>query len=164
EGKLDPFIIHKHSRKDAIELAMTILTFITGIKPDNSEKFPRLASAVEFVAGMEEPCLTAVSQYLEDSEDKVDQQLAAHIQAFENLSFAHLIFGDGTNRDIELDTAVNIIQIQHLDMPDIQKDPKDYTLQENLSVSMLMSLSSFARKFFQKDPTKFKIVLLDEAW
>lgn len=39
EGKLDPFIIHKHSRKDAIELAMTILTFITGIKPDNSEKF-----------------------------------------------------------------------------------------------------------------------------
>lgn len=55
-GRLDPFSIHDNI-KEAETLALDILTFLTGVRLDDSKRFPKLTHAVRVVAEGEKPCL-----------------------------------------------------------------------------------------------------------
>ncbi|PPA68690.1 ATP-binding protein [Jeotgalibacillus proteolyticus] len=163
-GRLDPFAIHQDV-KEAETLALDILTFLTGVRLGDSERFPKLTKAVREVAEGEKPCLTKVLEYLVESDDTVSKQLGEHIRSFSELSFAQLLFGDGEKQSsISLDNALNVLQIQNLELPAPDTDPDKYNLSEMLSVAMMLPISSFALKFIHSDRSIFKTVLLDEAW
>lgn len=81
------------------------------------------------------------------------------------MSFAHLLFSDGeVENAIQLETAMNILQIQDLELPEAHKPQEKYEPGEMLSVAMMISISSFALKFVKSDRSQYKVVLLDEAW
>lgn len=163
-GRLDPFSLHE-DRKEATVLAMDILTFLTGVRTNDSEKFPKLTEAVNDVAKLENPCLLKVVDYLLKSNDYAAKQLGEHIRSFSELSFAQLLFGDGKNdAAINLQTALNVLQIQNLELPAPDTPQEKYNLSEMLSVAMMLPISSFALKFIHSDRRIFKTVLLDEAW
>lgn len=163
-GRLDPFSIHSNI-KEAETLALDILTYLTGVRLDDSGRFPKLSQAVRSVAEGEAPCLTKVMRHLLNSKDKVAVQLGEHIRSFSELSFAQLLFGDGENdATISLDTALNVLQIQNLELPAPDTPQEKYNLSEMLSVAMMLPISSFALKFVHSDRSIFKVVLLDEAW
>ena len=163
-GRLDPFSIHQDI-KEAETLALDILTFLTGVRLDDSKRFPKLTQAVRKVAEEEKPCLTKVMMELIHHEDEVANQLGEHIRSFSELSFAQLLFGDGDNQAaISLDTALNVLQIQNLELPAPDTSPEKYNLSEMLSVAMMLPISSFALKFIHTNRSIFKVVLLDEAW
>lgn len=164
KGRLDQFSIHS-DLKEAETLALDILTFLTGVRLDDSEKFPKLTQAVRTVAEGEKPCLSKVVQTLLASKDETAKQLGEHIRSFSELSFAPLLFGDGKNESaINLETALNVLQIQHLELPAPDTPQEKYNLSEMLSVAMMLPISSFALKFIHSDRRIFKTVLLDEAW
>lgn len=163
-GRLDPFSIHK-DRKEAETLALDVLTFLTGVRLDDSKRFPKLTTAVRTVADGEKPCLTKVMNNLLNSEDEAAKQLGEHIRSFSELSFAQLLFGDGeTDSAISLEQAMNVLQIQNLELPAPDVPQEKYNLSEMLSVAMMLPISSFALKFIHTDRHIFKVVLLDEAW
>ncbi|MCM3089164.1 ATP-binding protein [Bhargavaea ginsengi] len=163
-GRLDPFSIHD-DLKEAETLALDVLTFLTGVRLDDSERFPKLTRAVRKVAEGDRPCLTKVMNELISSEDEGARRLGEHIRSFSELSFAQLLFGDGENHAaISLDTALNVLQIQNLELPAPSTSPEKYNLSEMLSVAMMLPISSFALKFIHSDRSIFKVVLLDEAW
>lgn len=163
-GRLDPFSIHD-DRKEAETLALDILTFLTGVRLDDSKRFPKLTQAVRIVAEGENPCLMKVMETLLESEDEVASQLGEHIRSFSELSFAQLLFGDGENHAaISLETALNVLQIQNLELPAPDTPHEKYNLSEMLSVAMMLPISSFALKFIHTNRSIFKVVLLDEAW
>lgn len=163
-GRLDPFSIHD-DRKEAETLALDILTFLTGVRLDDSKRFPKLTQAVRIVAEGENPCLMKVMETLLESEDEVASQLGEHIRSFSELSFAQLLFGDGKNHAaISLETALNVLQIQNLELPAPDTPHEKYNLSEMLSVAMMLPISSFALKFIHTNRSIFKVVLLDEAW
>ncbi|MED3345983.1 ATP-binding protein, partial [Bacillus thuringiensis] len=163
-GRLDPFSIHSNI-KEAETLALDILTFLTGVRLDDSERFPKLSRAVRATAEGDAPCLTKVMHHLLNSDDKIAVQLGEHIRSFSELSFAQLLFGDGENdATISLDTALNVLQIQNLELPAPDTPQEKYNLSEMLSVAMMLPISSFALKFVHSDRSIFKVVLLDEAW
>jgi hypothetical protein len=163
-GRLDPFSIHQDI-KEAETLALDILTFLTGVRLDDSKRFPKLTQAVRKVAEREKPCLTKVMMELIHHDDEVANQLGEHIRSFSELSFAQLLFGDGDNQAaISLDTALNVLQIQNLELPAPDTSPEKYNLSEMLSVAMMLPISSFALKFIHTNRSIFKVVLLDEAW
>ncbi|WP_061810453.1 ATP-binding protein [Rossellomorea vietnamensis] len=163
-GRLDPFSIHQDV-KEAETLALDILTFLTGVRLDDSKRFPKLTQAVRKVAEGEKPCLTKVMMELIHHDDEVANQLGEHIRSFSELSFAQLLFGDGDNHAaISLDTALNVLQIQNLELPAPDTSPEKYNLSEMLSVAMMLPISSFALKFIYTNRSIFKVVLLDEAW
>ena len=163
-GRLDPFSIHQDI-KEAETLALDILTFLTGVRLDDSKRFPKLTQAVRKVAEGEKPCLTKVMMELIHHDDEVANQLGEHIRSFSELSFAQLLFGDGDNQAaISLDTALNVLQIQNLELPAPDTSPEKYNLSEMLSVAMMLPISSFALKFIHTNRSIFKVVLLDEAW
>lgn len=163
-GRLDPFSIHE-DLKEAETLALDVLTFLTGVRLDDSERFPKLTRAVRKVAEGDRPCLTKVMNELISSEDEGARRLGEHIRSFSELSFAQLLFGDGENHAaISLDTALNVLQIQNLELPAPSTSPEKYNLSEMLSIAMMLPISSFALKFIHSDRSIFKVVLLDEAW
>ena len=163
-GRLDPFSIHEDI-KEAETLALDILTFLTGVRLDDSKRFPKLTQAVRNVAEGEKPCLTKVMNELLNSEDDTARQLGEHIKSFSELSFAQLLFGDGDNHAaISLETALNVLQIQNLELPAPDTPQEKYNLSEMLSVAMMLPISSFALKFIHSNRSIFKVVLLDEAW
>ncbi|MEK4202037.1 ATP-binding protein [Cytobacillus sp. FSL K6-0265] len=163
-GRLDPFSIHDNI-KEAETLALDILTFLTGVRLDDSKRFPKLTHAVRVVAEGEKPCLKKVMQTLLNDDDEVARELGGHIQSFSELSFAQLLFGDGEGQSsISLETALNVLQIQNLELPSPNTPPEKYNLSEMLSIAMMLPISSFALKFIHSDRSIFKVVLLDEAW
>lgn len=164
KGRLDPFSIHEDI-KESITLALDILTFLTGVRLDDSQRFPKLTHAVRTVAEAEKPSLTKVMNELLYSEDEIARQLGEHIRSFSELSFAQLLFGDGDRHSaISLETALNVLQIQNLELPAPDTNPEKYSLSEMLSVAMMLPISSFALKFIHSNRSVFKVVLLDEAW
>ncbi|ALA55251.1 ATP-binding protein [Shouchella clausii] len=163
-GRLDPFSIHEDV-KEAETLALDILTYLTGVRLDDSERFPKLTQAVRQIAEGEKPCLSKVMDCLINSNDQVSKRLGEHIRSFSELSFAQLLFGDGENdATISLETALNVLQIQNLELPAPDTPQEKYNLSEMLSVAMMLPISSFALKFVHSDRSIFKVVLLDEAW
>ena len=164
-GRLDPFSIMREDMEEAKTLALNVLTFLTGVQLNDSNKFPKLTQAVEETACSAKPCLTKVMEVLLNSEDEGSRQLGEHIRSFSKLSFAQLLFGDGnTQTSINLDTALNVLQIQNLELPAPETPQEKYNLSEMLSVAMMLPISSFALKFIHSDRSIFKVVLLDEAW
>ncbi|WP_221568665.1 ATP-binding protein [Alkalihalobacillus sp. TS-13] len=164
KGRLDPFSIHQ-DRKEAETLAVDILTFLTGVRLDDSKRFPKLTSAVRSVAEGGRPCLSKVISTLLNDGSEEAKQLGEHIRSFSDLSFAHLLFGDGDSESaISLEQAMNVLQIQNLELPAPDTPQEKYNLSEMLSVAMMLPISSFALKFIHSDRSIFKVVLLDEAW
>ncbi|MFJ7747517.1 ATP-binding protein [Peribacillus sp. NPDC097295] len=164
KGRLDPFSIHADV-KEAETLALDILTFLTGVRLDDSRRFPKLTQAVRAVAEGEKPCLSKVVQTLLTSKDEDARQLGEHIRSFSGLSFAPLLFGEGGDDSaINLKTALNVLQIQNLELPAPDTPQEKYNLSEMLSIAMMLPISSFALKFIHNDRRIFKTVLLDEAW
>lgn len=164
KGLLDPFAIMKRT-KDAESLAMDILTYLTGITINDSDKFPELREAVRRVAGRDKKGLMLVVEELHQAGNPVAENLARHIDGFCDYDFAQLLFSDGTvERTIDLDRQLNIIQVQDLVLPDVNTQPLEYSSMERLSVAMLIAISSFALDFIYSDRKNFKNVGLDEAW
>ena len=127
--------------------------------------FQNYRTAVHEVSEEEKPCLTKVVEKLLNSEDKAARSLGHHIKSFSKLSFAPLLFGDGENDSaISLETALNVLQIQNLELPAPDTPQEKYNLSQMLSVAMMLPISSFALKFIHNDRGIFKTVLLDEAW
>ncbi|MGM9988168.1 MAG: ATP-binding protein [Bacillaceae bacterium] len=165
KGKLDPFTIFE-DKKEAEKLALDVLTFLTGVRIDDSERFPRLSQAVRKASESEFPSLSEVITILRlKTDDKVALSLGEHILSFKELSFAKLLFGDGKRKNtISLSSALNVLQIQNLELPAPDTPQEKYNLSEMLSVAMMLPISSFALKFIHTDRSQFKVVLLDEAW
>ncbi|MFS0728379.1 ATP-binding protein [Paenibacillus sp. 1P07SE] len=164
-GKLDPYSIFPDSPKDAEALALNILTYFTGVAMNDSERFPRLAKVVRQVS--EEckfPSMTdAVNRLIKG--DLESSRLGEHMMSFKELSFASLLFGDGDpSNSFKFETAMNVLMTHDLELPTPETDPKEYTLNEMLSVGMMLPIGSFALKYIHGDRGQFKIVEMDEAW
>lgn len=164
-GKLDPYSIFPGRPRDAESLALNILTYFTGVQMNDAERFPKLAKAVRQVSEeMKFPSLTAVVELLLNG-DKESSKLGDHMLSFRELSFAGLLFGDGDpSNSFKFDTAMNVLMTHDLELPAPETDPSEYTLNEMLSVGIMLPIGSFALKYIQSDRSQFKIVELDEAW
>lgn len=158
QGVLDPYNIFK-SRKEAETVALNILTYFTGIQMQD-KRFSKLSKAVRQATSMNN-----VIECLNNSGDPVSQEIGEHIENFKEVSFTGLLFGDSKTRNtFDFNSALTILQIDGLELPDEDTDPQHYTLNEILSVGMMMPISSIALEFIQQYRDILKVVLIDEAW
>lgn len=166
-GLLDPFSIIE-SVKEAKELAADVLTYLTGISPKDSERFPVLYEHIEKVSNYPEgkpKGMLCIVNELWDTDTEISRSLANHIQSFTNLSIAGLMFGDGTlEQSLKIDSSFNVLLMQDLTLPESGVDPKDYTMKEMLSVSVMLLVATFSLRFVDQTRVIYKDVVLDEAW
>ena len=163
-GMLDPFVIMADV-EDAKRLALDVLTYLTGIRLDDGNRFPELCGAVERVGEMEKRGLYLVIDELRKAGNETAEKIARHIEGFSHYSFAQLLFSDGNvEQSISCTGDINIIQIQNLILPQKETPPENYTGTERLSIAAMMAISTFALDFIHSDRSVFKEVVLDEAW
>lgn len=163
KGRLDPFNICP-TRERAKALALNIISFLLHIKTDDNE-LHRIYKAVDRVSETEHPSMGGVVDFLMDSEDDKDREIGERIAPFQDISFAKILFGDGsTQKAISIDNALNVLQVQNLQIPTADTDPDDYTLDEQLSMAMMLAIGEFSHEFIHSDNKIFKIVFFDEAW
>lgn len=163
-GLLDPFVIMK-DRQAGESLAIEVLTFLTGISSRDSEKFPVLVRAIRAASQSNHRGLLQVINELRIENTDISMGIADHIESFVNYDFARLLFSYGDiGYAISLDKQLNIIQVADLVLPDRDVALEEYTTMEQLSIAMLIVISTFALDFIHMDRYTFKIVDLDEAW
>lgn len=164
KGMLDPFVILKDV-EEAESLARDVLAYLTGISSNDSDKFPVLRKAVRMVAEGDTKGLLLVIDKLREMGTAVAEGIADHIESFTDCDFAQLLFSDGNiNKTIDMESQMNIIQVQDLLLPESGVEPNDYTNIERLSVAVMIIISTFALDFIHSERKIFKIVDLDEAW
>lgn len=79
-------------------------------------------------------------------------------------SILQLIFSYGNTKALNLDEKVNILQIEGLDLPSEDADPRYYTDIERKSLCLMYPLSKFCEKFGSKDKEEKTVEIFDEAW
>jgi len=163
-GLLDPYVIMA-KREDSEALAVDVLTYLTGITARDGDKFPVLMNAIEQVTQSETRGLLCVVDELRQVDTEVSRGIASHIESIARAGIAHLLFSRGdVQNTIQLDSKLNILQVAGLTMPDSQVDPSDYTIVNQLSIAILLVISTFSLDFIHSDTTTYKIVDLEEAW
>ncbi len=163
-GLLDPYMIMPDSRK-AETLCLEILSYLTGISIQDGKKFTVLKKALKRVTEREKKGMLYVIDELRQDGSETAVNMADHIEAFTDFSFAALLFSDGKiHKQIDMEKRLNIVQIADLMLPDKETKPEKYSAMEMLSVAMLMAISTFAINFIHSDKADFKIVNFDEAW
>lgn len=163
-GMLDPFVILKDA--DAAEnLAIDVLTYLTGISVSDGERFPYLQMAIRKVAESEHKGMLLVIEELKQG-DPTARKIAGHIEGFANYGFAKLMFSDGSaaQADVQFDKALNILQVADLMLPEQGKPVEEYTSQEKLSVAAMLVIATYALEFIMSDRETYKVFAIDEAW
>lgn len=163
-GKLDPFIMLENI-EDAKEAAVEILSYLSST-PTNKEEYSYISRAANAVASQPKPYLAkCIDELFKIGEERPKAKIVAEIlDSFRTLSFAKLLFGDGEQKTIRMDHALNILQVQNLKLPSQDKLAENYSLAEKMSVALMFAIARFAHKFIYHDDSIFKFVLLDEAW
>ena len=163
-GLLDPYVIMS-KLEDSEALAVDVLTYLTGITARDGDKFPVLMNAIECVTRSETRGLLCVVDELRRVDTEISRNIAGHIESLSRAGIAHLLFSRGdVENTIRLDSKLNILQVAGLVMPDSQVDPADYTIVNQLSIAILLVISTFSLDFIHSDTTTYKIVDLEEAW
>ncbi|ALS10032.1 hypothetical protein ABE82_26885 (plasmid) [Paenibacillus peoriae] len=165
QGKLDPFIM-LNDIETAKEVSVEILSYLSS-KGTNTVEYSYISRAVQIVASEPNPYLTkCIDTLFEIGKDgKPEATLVAEIlESYKTLSFAKLLFGTGEEKTMNLDCAINILQVANLQLPDPDKLPENYSLGEKMSVGLMFAIARFAEKFIYHDRGIFKYVTFDEAW
>lgn len=168
-GKLDPFVIARTlasgDQREIANLAVSVLCFLTGAHMGDN-RFLGIMEAVERVAARPQPTLTAVLDELErmGQTDEAISTLARYLRVMSNQAYASLLFGRGDEQGLDLSAQVNILQVQHLQLPPTGKPRDEYTMQELISVGLMQAVTAYAARFASQDRGVFKVVLMDEAW
>ena len=170
KGMLDPFNVFKNDFEEAAELAINLLSEMFKLQPKDLE-YTALLAALDIMKSDTScvPSMLRMADILknfpkEDQLKKPANLLARQISLLRNSGMSSLLIGDGSEQTINLDNRLNILQIQNLKLPSPDTPKEDYTREENLSNTLMMVLSSFAKKFIHSFPGRFKLALIDESW
>ncbi|MFJ7941128.1 ATP-binding protein [Peribacillus sp. NPDC096622] len=166
KGRLDPFIICK-DLKAAEKLALVICTYLTKLDQRNNQNgWVAIRNAVRDVAAEPTPCMNKIISKLKDHpEGSKGYDMGAYLETYRDLSFASLLFGDGSDVDaLDIDNALTVLQIQNLKMPPKNKKSEDFNMEEMLSMAMMFPIGEFALEFIHQPRNLVKIAFFDESW
>lgn len=79
-------------------------------------------------------------------------------------SALQLIFSYGDKEGLNLNSKVNILGVEGLDLPDANLDPRYYTDGERKSLALMIPLAKFCELFGSKDKNQETVEIFDEGW
>lgn len=172
-GVLDPYNIYPDDLETATELICNVIIELCKVKHGSKTYIALKEAAAKVKHGDKKPCMHSLTLYLEEW-DKTDdcyeaaKDLARLIRVEKEIGMGKLIYGYGEEKTIQLDSRLNIIQLQNLKMPERETKKEDYTAEEIMSCVIIMILAQFAKKFALKNQSRlfkiFQVILFDESW
>ncbi|TCS96958.1 helicase HerA-like domain-containing protein [Hazenella coriacea] len=166
-GKLDPLVgaTHPSERFAAAETAKQILQFLAR-SADGTYEAIVIGKAVDYVMQLENPSMMKVIECLQNglknAPEKRQDSLEEMVDVLSYLATSgqgQLLFGDGSQKAIDLSKQLTILQVEDLKLP--EESQTDYG---RMAIALLMAISDFSRRFSNQSSDDFKMVLFDEAW
>ena len=164
-GVLDPICFLEGY--EARDTAQAVIEQIYDMSSKDDVKTAVLKTLSEVIeerkVGKKVGLMTVVERLMTSEEVAVSR--AGHLLAqMTQNSVLQLIFSSGETQSISLDGKVNILQIEGLDLPKEDENPKDYSDSERKSVCMMVPLSKFCEKFGRRNKEEKTAIIFDEAW
>ncbi|MBA4542149.1 ATP-binding protein [Thermoactinomyces daqus] len=166
-GKLDPLMgaASTADRLAAAETAKRILQFLARAADGTYEAIV-IGKAVDQVAKEDRPSMMRVidrlREGLKSAPEKRQDSLEEIVDVLSYLATSgqgQLLFGDGTQRAIDLSMSLTILQVEDLKLP--EESQTDFG---RMGIALLMAISDFSRRFSNQSSDEFKLVLFDESW
>ncbi|TCW40432.1 ATP-binding protein [Laceyella sacchari] len=167
-GKLDP-LMGAHSIQDrsaATETAKRILQFLARAADGTYEAIVIGKAVDHVVQHAERPSMMKVIETLKaglrEAPEKRQDSLEEIVDVLSYLATSgqgQLLFGDGTQKAIDLSLPLTILQVEDLKLP--EESQTDFG---RMAIALLMAISDFSRRFSNQPSSEFKLVLFDESW
>ncbi|MDT9027508.1 ATP-binding protein [Rossellomorea yichunensis] len=164
-GVLDPIcFLEGYEARDTAQAVMEQIYDMSSKDDVKTAVLKTLSEVIEErKVGKKVGLMTVVERLMESEEITVNRAGQLLWQMTQN-SVLQLIFSTGETKSIHLDGKVNILQIEGLDLPKEDDNPKDYSDSERKSVCMMVPLSKFCEKFGSRDKAEKTAIIFDEAW
>lgn len=162
-GVLDPIVFL--SPLDAQEVAKNMLLYLGG-KEWTMEQRTAISRAVKATierrqAG-EAVGMKQVLEKLLQSKEKVIRIAGEALFEMLDGSLLSLAFSDGTATGIDFNQHATVLEVADLELPD--EDTVDLNEDEKNSVALMMVLSTFCKRFGERDANEETIEFFDEVW
>lgn len=167
QGKLDP-LIGASSQEEKIEAGETvkrILQFLARASDGTYESIT-IGKAVDKVVKLKNPSMMKVLEYLKESLKSTPEKRKDSLEEMIDVLYymassgqGQLLFGDGSQKAIDLTHPLTILQVEDLKLP--EENQSDYG---RMATALLMAIADFSRRFSNQSTEHFKIVLFDESW
>ena len=166
-GKLDPLVgaTSLSEKQAAAATAKKIMQFLAR-SADGTYEAIVIGKAVDEVLKQPDPCMMKVIDQLREvakaAPEKRRDSLEEIVDVLSYLATSgqgQLLFGDGTQKAIDLSMRLTILQVEDLKLPD--ESQTDYG---RMAIALLMAISDFSRRFSNQSTNEFKLVLFDESW
>lgn len=166
-GKLDPLVgaTSPSEKQAAAQTAKKIMQFLARSKDGTYEAIV-IGKAVDEVMKQPDPCMMKVIDQLREVAEAAPEKRRDNLEEIVDvLSYlatsgqGQLLFGDGTQKAIDLSMRLTILQVEDLKLPD--ESQTDYG---RMAIALLMAISDFSRRFSNQSSNDFKLVLFDESW
>lgn len=162
-GKLDPLRIGLGDLRE--ELACSYLLELLRDPPPSWEN--QIQRAVRDVVARGERSSLKVIDQLRTSDHPAAAEVADALEVACDFGMARLGFADdeqATADERGVVAPVTTIRTPGLTLPDPRASRETYTRAERISVATLSLVAAYALRLVSCDPSRHKVVLLDEAW
>lgn len=169
DGILNPFALSASPSEQILD-ALETIQFLVGGSLSSGES-TAVAPILQRVASGPNPSLNKVIEMLQEpgvSQDGL--ALAYRLDLMSKVPFARLCFNPSTGTArLRPEDGLTIVTLLGLDLPSADMARSDYSISNNLAVTIMYLLTSFTRRLLQGDGTDEykrhpKAVIIDEAW
>lgn len=164
-GVLDPICFLEGP--DARDTAQSIIEQIYDLQGKDDVKteiLQALTDVIESRARGEQVGLMHVVYKLMESESINIRNAGNLLYQMTHNSVLQLIFSEGQSEGLALNSKINVLQIEGLDLPKEDDDPRYYSDGERKSLCLMIPLAKFCEKFGSRDKQENTAIIFDEAW
>lgn len=167
KGLLDPFAMFDDRLDYAADLAFLSIVDLLEIE-SNTNSYIILRECVKKVTDGERPNMQKIVQALGEV-GETDEFYREASMLHKNLSWemdkglSQLIFGNGTEQTINLDSRITVISFKDLNIPRDEKSKENFNYGENMAGVLMCLACSFIEQFAWKYPNEPKLAVIDEV-
>lgn len=164
-GVLDPIcFLDASEARDTAESIIQQIYDLDSKDDVKTEVLKALTNVIEDRQRGEKVGLMHVVYQLQKSASKNVKDAGDLLYQMAQNSVLQLIFSEGQNHGIKLDHKISILQIEGLDLPKEDDDPRYYSDSEKKSLCLMIPLAKFCEKFGSRDRNENTAIIFDEAW
>ena len=164
-GVLDPIcFLQGVEAHDTAQAIIEQIYDMHGKDDVKTELLKGLTNIIEQRARGQKVGLMHVVYHLQNSESESIRNAGDLLYQMSQNNVLSLIFSNGDVEGVHLDHKVNILQIEGLDLPKEDEDPRYYSDSERKSLCLMIPLAKFCEKFGSRDKRENTAVMFDEAW
>lgn len=165
-GVLDPIVFLKG--QEAVDLSKTLVKQVIPKEYRNIDFDTEFPNAVErFLekrAQGEQVGLLSVFDYLSKHTSQGISKIAKYLLSNSHRSVLSLIFSNGENKAISMESRITILEVQGLSLPSANDEPEQFTDAQINSLAIMYALGHFCTWFGRRNKAENTSTLFDEAW